>query len=272
MLSLEKAKQLFLNDIDEKRISHAYMISSSADNNLVLEMVEDIARKLLDTSNLNISSDYKYISKKEGKKDLSVEQIREELIAGIYLAPAKGDYKVYVVNDAGNMNLSSQNALLKSLEEPPSYVVIILIKKPSEELLPTIISRVKEIVIDISEEIEACKYIKEKYDVELDENMIKYSKCSIEKAEKLAISDNYNMFKIAEKISDAAGKNKAVESIFLMDKISIKDGLFLDYLENILYMHGKYSKLKVIEKALQRLKQSGNEDIIKTIIAIELAK
>ena len=112
----------------------------------------------------------------------------------------------------------------------------------------------------------------DKYEIELDENMIKYSKCSIEKAEKLAIAENFNMFKIAEKISSLAGQNKGTDIIFMMDKISIKDGIFLDYLENILYIHGKYSKIKVIERGVQRLKQNGNEDIIKTMIAIELAK
>lgn len=272
MLILEDAKELLDKDIDTNKVSHAYMISSDADNKDLLGLVEDFAKKLLVTDNLNTCRDYKYIDKKEGKKDLAVEQIREELIAGLYLAPATSNYKVYVVNDAGSMNLAGQNAMLKTLEEPPKYVVIFLIKKTSDILLPTIISRVKEIVIDVHSTIDIKGYVWEKYHVELNEKMIEYSKHSYEKADMLGEAKNFELFKVAEKVSSISGKNNAVDMMLLMDKISIKDGLFLDYLENILYIEGNILKLKYIERAVQRLKQNGNEDIVKTMIAIELSK
>lgn len=272
MLSLEDTKDLLYKDIETNKVSHAYMISSNADNKDLLDLANDFAKKLLETENLNTCPDYKYIGKKEDKKDLAVEQIREELISRLYLAPASCKYKVYIVNDAGTMNAASQNAILKTLEEPPRYIVIILIKKISDVLLPTIISRVKEVVIDINDEIDIKEYILEKYQIELNKNMIEYSKRSYEKADKLGDQKNYEMFLVAEKISKLASKNNSVDIILLLEKISIKDGLFLDYLQNILYLEGNISKLKYIEKSIARLKQNGNEDIIKTRLAIELAK
>lgn len=272
MLSLEDAEKLLEKDINENRVSHAYMISSEVDNTEILLLVEKFSKKLLNTDNLLSSPDYKYIDKKEGKKDLAVEQIREDIVDGIYIAPASSDYKIYVVNDAGSMNKASQNALLKSLEEPPRYVVIILIKKISDELLQTITSRVKEIVIDTKEEVDIKQYIFEKYKVELNEKMVEYSKHSYDKAEKLVDTTSFQMFLTAEKISKLASTKSAIDIILLMDKISIKDGLFLDYLENILSLDEKTSKVKYVENALKRLKQNGNEDIIKTKLAIELAR
>lgn len=272
MLSLEDAKDLLYKDIETNRVSHAYMISSNADNKELLGLVQQFVKKLLNTENLHASPDYRYIDKKEGKKDLAVEQIREELVEGIYIAPVSSDYRVYVVNDAGSMNAASQNAILKTLEEPPKYVVILLIKKISDILLPTITSRVKEVVIDTSNEIDIKEYMVDKYKVELNEKMIQYAKYSYEKADELAEEKNYQMFLAAEKLSNMVGKNNSVDMILMLDKISIKDGLFLDYLENILYLDGNISKIMYIERAVQRIKQNGNEEIIKAKIAIELAK
>lgn len=272
MLSLEDAKKSFYEDIDNNRVSHAYMISSNSDNKDLLNLAQEFSKRLLVTDNLNSSPDYKYIEKKEDKKELVIKQIREELISGLYLTPASSNYKVYVINDAGSMNIESQNALLKSLEEPPRYVVIILIKKISDIMLPTIVSRVKEIVIDVHDEVDILKYVSDKYGVQLDKKMIEYAKCSYERADKLGEEINFEMFKIAERVSNLVGKKNSIDIIIMIDKISLKDGLFLDYLENILYLDGNISKLKYIEKATYRLKQNGNEDMIKTIIAIELAK
>ncbi len=272
MVSLEDAEKLLDKDIQINKVSHAYMISSNADNTKLLDLAKQFAKKLLNVENLNTSPDYKYISKIEGKKDLAVEQIREEIVEALYIAPASSNYKVYIVNDAGSMNTASQNAILKTLEEPPRYVVIILIKKNSDVLLPTIISRVKEINIDIKSEIDIKEYVLDNYQVELNENMIEYSKSSYEKASKLAEEQNYNMFLTAEKISKITNEKSTIDIILLLDKISIKDGLFLDYLQNIIYLDGKVSKVKYIEKAIKRLKQNGNEEIIKTRLGIELAK
>jgi len=70
---------------------------------------------------------------------IKIDQIRE-LQEYVALKPT-GRHKVVVIDDAGKMNIQAQNALLKTLEEPPPGVVFILIATNRGELLPTILSR-----------------------------------------------------------------------------------------------------------------------------------
>lgn len=80
----------------------------------------------------------------KGKKtpvDLPIDVIREFLIEKITTKPTLSNRKVFVVSQAERLNASSQNALLKSLEEPPEYCCIILLCTRMEQLLPTTKSR-----------------------------------------------------------------------------------------------------------------------------------
>ena len=73
--------------------------------------------------------------------DLGVDVIREFLIGTAGRRPVRGRAKVYVVREAERMNVSAQNALLKTLEEPPPNTYIILLSGSAERLLPTTRSR-----------------------------------------------------------------------------------------------------------------------------------
>ncbi|XME01928.1 DNA polymerase III subunit delta' [Lachnospiraceae bacterium C1.1] len=72
---------------------------------------------------------------------LSVGEIRQQLVGDIGIKPYTGRKKVYIVPDASLMNPQAQNALLKTLEEPPHYAVIILLTDNEMKLLPTLRSR-----------------------------------------------------------------------------------------------------------------------------------
>ena len=74
------------------------------------------------------------------KKTVPVELIRQAR-ADIYVQPNEGQKKIYLFPRAQDMGIPSQNALLKILEEPPSYGVFLLITDNPESLLPTIRSR-----------------------------------------------------------------------------------------------------------------------------------
>ena len=69
-----------------------------------------------------------------------VQEVRN-LIEKVKYAPIKGRYKVYIIDEVHMMTSSAFNALLKTLEEPPEYVVFILCTTDPYKLLPTIISR-----------------------------------------------------------------------------------------------------------------------------------
>ena len=73
--------------------------------------------------------------------DMPVDVIREFLIEKVSNRPQMSQYVVYVVQEAEKVNASSQNAMLKVLEEPPSYCVIILLCSRLEKMLPTTLSR-----------------------------------------------------------------------------------------------------------------------------------
>jgi DNA polymerase-3 subunit delta' len=83
---------------------------------------------------------------KDGKNkktpvDMPIDVIREFLIEKVSNRPTMGEFVVYVVDEAEKVNTSSQNALLKVLEEPPGYCVIILLCSRLDKMLPTILSR-----------------------------------------------------------------------------------------------------------------------------------
>lgn len=75
------------------------------------------------------------------KFNIRVDEIREQLNNDIQIKPYSSKYKVYIIPDAHRMNEQAQNALLKTLEEPPAYAVIILLSDNESALLPTIVSR-----------------------------------------------------------------------------------------------------------------------------------
>jgi DNA polymerase-3 subunit delta' len=80
----------------------------------------------------------------EGKHSLPVEQMRE-FCAGLWRKPLRGGWVVGIVEDAEEMNAESANAFLKTLEEPPAGVVILLVASSWERLLPTIRSRCQQV-------------------------------------------------------------------------------------------------------------------------------
>lgn len=75
------------------------------------------------------------------KTSLGVDEIREQLCNTMEIKPFSSPYKVYLVPEAEKMTEAAQNALLKTIEEPPEYGVVILMTSNITALLPTIQSR-----------------------------------------------------------------------------------------------------------------------------------
>ena len=79
--------------------------------------------------------------KHEKPGSIGVDDVREQINDTIMIRPYSSYYKIYIVDEAEKMTVQAQNALLKTIEEPPSYAVIILITTNQEAFLPTILSR-----------------------------------------------------------------------------------------------------------------------------------
>lgn len=77
----------------------------------------------------------------EKANTISVDNIRQQINGDIGIKPYSGAYKIYIMDEAEKMNAQAQNALLKTLEEPPAYAVILLLATRAEAMLPTILSR-----------------------------------------------------------------------------------------------------------------------------------
>ena len=72
---------------------------------------------------------------------LSVDHIREKLVNDIGYKPYSYSHKIYIVEDAELMNNQAQNAILKTIEEPPEYAVVMLLTDNAGAFLPTVLSR-----------------------------------------------------------------------------------------------------------------------------------
>jgi len=92
------------------------------------------------------------------KKTVSVELIRQ-LQADAYIRPNEGRRKIYVIPRAQDMTDNAQNALLKLMEEPPSYAVFLLLTNNAEKLLPTVRSRSVELRLEPVPQQEALRWL-----------------------------------------------------------------------------------------------------------------
>ena len=84
--------------------------------------------------------DVHYLKPEGASRQYLVEQIRE-IVADVALAPIQAQHKVYIVHEADRMSASAANAFLKTLEEPPADVTIILTSITRANVLPTLVSR-----------------------------------------------------------------------------------------------------------------------------------
>lgn len=70
-----------------------------------------------------------------------VDNVREEIINSVNFAPVRGAYKVYIIDEVHMLTTQAFNALLKTLEEPPSHVIFVLCTTDPQKILETILSR-----------------------------------------------------------------------------------------------------------------------------------
>ena len=93
------------------------------------------------------------VSEPEGEGSLSfhIDKVRD-IINGLYLTPNESEKKVYIICDMQNMTPQGQNALLKSIEEPPPFAVFIITVNNSDLILETVKSRAVRFVLDCGDE------------------------------------------------------------------------------------------------------------------------
>ena len=250
ILGQEFAKKYIINSIRNNKINHAYMFEGidGIGKNL---FAKELGKILINTNNAESSPDY--ITIEPTGNSIKIAQIRE-LQSDIIIKP-HSNYKIYVINDAQKMTVESQNALLKTLEEPPEYAIIILITNNKESLLPTIKSRceiIKFLPISI---MELKKYLMDKG---IDEKrallLANFSRGSIEKALELSESTDFTIMRddIQNYIQHILDKNM-IEILNIQsdmdkhkDKITVLLDMMINYFRDMMMCMGNIDKDMII--------------------------
>lgn len=99
----------------------------------------------------------------EKPASIGVDDIREQVIGDIQIKPYSSRYKIYIIDEAEKMTVQAQNALLKTIEEPPAYGIVILLTTNADIFLQTIISRCVLLDLKPVEDELVIKYLKDKF-------------------------------------------------------------------------------------------------------------
>jgi len=150
----ERAIKILTKSLKEDKVSSSYIFVGSEGTGKKLTAIE--FTKAVNCLNLNedleacdnchscnvinkqCCPDLKIVETTKGS--IKIEQIRE-IRKEIELKPFRSEKKVYIIDQAEKMTLEASNCLLKTIEEPPYFAIIILICSKTDPILPTIVSR-----------------------------------------------------------------------------------------------------------------------------------
>lgn len=160
IIGQEQIKEHMRNALKANKISHAYIINGEkyAGKEFVAKVFamalqcEERAKGNLDmvpcqqchSCKQALSDNQPDIIKVTHEKtpnSIGVDDVREQISGSVVIKPYSSPHKIYIVPEAEKMTQQAQNALLKTLEEPPEYAVIMLLTSNINALLPTILSR-----------------------------------------------------------------------------------------------------------------------------------
>lgn len=208
----------------------------------------------------NNNPDFFYIE--PDGNSIKIEQIREAQ-RKVAEKPVISNKKIFIINDAEKMTVEAQNCLLKTLEEPPEYITIILITSNENNLLTTIKSRCTIQYFNKITDEELKKYLQEE---SIDLNILDMASGSIGKA--LKLKDKSENFEIINQLIKQIQNNKSILEITKSAEIlyKSKEEIFdmLDYI-NVMLLKTKSLKLinciNIVEDTKKRLKSNANYDM-----------
>ena len=271
-------KNYLIKSVNNKNVLHIYLFLGTEGIGKLL-VAKEFAKKILCLNNTEDETctcksctcfngknhpDY-YIINEEGES-IKIDTIRN-ITEKAFEKPILSDKKVYIINDFEKMTKEAQNCLLKTLEEPPEFVVIILISSNENIILNTIKSRCMTIKFHNIDDKELLEYAQNvlKYE-HISENLLKSFDGSIGKAIKLKDNkDNYD--KIENLISNLTKKDLVdvmLDGRILYDKENIQD--ILDYIIVCLYSKKNENNsyincIKFVNECSSRLKSNSNFDM-----------
>lgn len=282
LLGNDKIKQELLDVVRSGNVSHSYMFVGEEGLGKCLFAL-DFAKLILCMSENkpecnDCESCVKFLSQNHPDfikvepdgNSIKIAQMRE-MQENIYQKPIVSSKKVFIINNAEKMTQEAQNSLLKTLEEPPSYIVIILIVSNENLLLNTIKSRCLKLNFQNIGKAEILKYLESNnLSQEFTDNMINLCNGSIGKLEE--ISQNIELYRNVENIIINI-LNARYDSV--MDAINDSEILYkskekitnmLEYMEVIAYTYIQknisYTEvINIIENTKNKLYTNCNYDM-----------
>ncbi|MBQ6575765.1 MAG: DNA polymerase III subunit delta [Lachnospiraceae bacterium] len=124
---------------------------------------------------------------------VSVDDVRTQIVGDAQIRPYQSSRKIYIMNEAEKMTPQAQNALLKTLEEPPEYVVIMLLSTSASAMLPTVLSRCVRLEMRPVDDNTVKEYLMKEiripdYQADI---CTAFARGNIGKARSLAVSDDF---------------------------------------------------------------------------------
>ena len=264
----EKIKQTFLDALNSGNISHSYLFVGKAGIGKK-QFAKEIAKKVMclgdekcescQKFNANSNPDFQIID--PDGKSIKIEQIRN-MQSKILEKPIISSKKVYIIDNSELMSEESQNCLLKTLEEPPEYAMIILISSNENRIIQTIKSRCIIVRFEDLTNEEISKYLNTQ-----DIDIIKLCDGSLEKADHIQEKKE-----IYYKLRDIANNLEKKSLIDVLNNSELlynsKDDIIelLDYLNVIFFEKCKeninYSKaISIVEKVKKKINANNNFDM-----------
>ena len=271
----EIAKKALKKAVDLKKISHSYMFVGISGIGKRL-IAEEFAKMILCTNdtkycnkcksciefNSNNNPDFLFVEPDKG--NIKINQIRD-MQKDISEKPIISNNKVCIINDADLMTIEAQNCLLKTLEEPPEYMTIILIGTNESNFLPTIKSRCTIRYFERIKEEELKIFLEEKYKKQvLPKNIIEISNGSIGKAIKL--KDKVELYENIDIIIENLEKYDIIDILKKADSLyKTKEEIFeqLEYINVLLIkkarVNYKYANcIQIVEETKKRINANSN--------------
>ncbi len=218
---------------------------------------------------------------------ISIDEIRTQVNNDIMIKPYSNDFKVYIIPEADKMTEQAQNAILKTIEEPPSYAVILLLTENAEALLPTIQSRCVMLKLrNVRDELVKTYLMQQMQIPEYEANVCAaFAQGNIGKARLLANSEHFNEIKEAAikllrhvnemEITDLIGEVKSVSN-YKIEITDYLDVLSIWYRDILIYKATKNMERVVFQDELEKIKEramkSSYEGIEQILLSIEKAK
>lgn len=274
----EKNKELLNQIIRTNNIAHSYMFIGKESIGKML-FAKEFAKAILCINDSKPCGECKSCIEFESSNNpdfeiiepdgnnIKIEQIRE-LIKKVYEKPIVSNKKVYIINDSNLMTKEAQNSLLKTLEEPPEYVTIILIASNENLFLPTIKSRCTKIMFRKLTDSELKTILERKYNkLNIQELMLKIADGSVNKA--VSLDGKEELYNKVNRIYSS------LENVNIIELINSKEDIFKDKEEaiemleyiNLIFFQKISSNLKyvecmkIVEDTKDRLKKNNNYDM-----------